>query len=415
MVQLLAHLVAVSVPLVVTLTPRLASAQAPPPPPAVLLLHGPRLLEAQAAARNGDPSIEAPLAALRTQADQALARGGYTVTGKSVTPASGDLHDYVSLSIYWWANPTSTSGLPYVVHDGRRNPEADDTSRYDAKSLDAMVTDVETLTLAYFLTGDQRYAAHAADLLRMWFLVPDTRMNPNLRYAQIIPGRDAVRGTGIIEGRRLTRIVDSVALLGGCSCWSDNDQTDIQQWFREFETWLRTSPNGEMESRTTNNHAIWFDVQVLDYALFAGDGEAAQQISQAAPHARIDTQIAADGSLPRELNRTRSLHYSDFALQAFAELATLASRTDLDLWSYQSRTTGAAIRDVVDFLLPYWNGQSWPFQEIGSVDAFLENAQTLERVAEVYPDGNYREALSRLSAGRTELDLLRLKLGYWPD
>jgi len=28
-------------------------------------------------------------------------------------------------------------------------------------------------------------------------------MNPNFRYAQIISGRDAIRGTGIIESRRL--------------------------------------------------------------------------------------------------------------------------------------------------------------------------------------------------------------------
>jgi hypothetical protein len=381
----------------------------------VLLLDERRLLQAQAAVRDGDPAIEPAVAALRELGDQALGRGGYAVTRKSVPPPSGDLHDYVSLSIYWWPDPASPAGLPYVLHDGRRNPEADDPSRYDANALDAIVNDVESLSLAYFLTGDQDYAVYAAELLRTWFLIPRTRMNPNFRYAQIIPGRDTIRGTGIIESRRLTRIVDSVALLAGCPCWSPTDQIGMRRWFGEFETWLRTSPNGEMESSTTNNHAVWYDAQVLDFALFAGDVEAVQQIVQSVPRARIDTQIAADGSLPRELTRTRSLHYSDFALQAFAELATLASRTDADLWGYHSSTTGASIREAVDFLVPYWTGHGWPHEEITDVDAFQENAQTLKRVADAYPDGNYQTVLAQLSSGRAELELLRLTLGYWPD
>jgi Alginate lyase len=128
----------------------------------------------------------------------------------------------------------------------------------------------------------------------------------------------------------------------------------------------------------------------------------------------IDALITTDGSLPRELARTRSLHYSDFALQAFAELATLASRTDVDLWGYQSPTTGASIRGAVDFLVPYWTGQTWPYEEITDIDAFQENAQTLKRAAEDYPDGAYSSVLSQLSAGQADLDILRLTLGYWP-
>jgi hypothetical protein len=402
-----------SLPLVTMLAPLTVSADGAPPP--VLLLDGSRLAQAQAAARAGDPAIEPALAALRARADQALIGGPYSVTAKTAAPPSGDVHDYVSLSIYWWPDPAAASGLPYVPRDGVRNPEADDTTRYDANPLDTLVNAVETLSLAYFLTGDQRYASHAADLLRTWFTNPETRMNPNFRYAQIIPGRDAVRGTGIIESRRLTRVVDSVALLTGCPCWSSTDQTSIQSWFAEFGDWLRTSPNGEMESRTSNNHAVWYDVQALDFALFSRDLEAGRQIARVAAQSRIDSQIAADGSLPRELARTRSLHYSDFALQAFVGLATLADRLDVDLWSYRSVTSGAGIRDVVNFLQPYWTGATWPYEEITDVDAFQENSQILRRASAAYPDGGFDAVLSRLSEGQSELDLLRLQLGYWPD
>jgi hypothetical protein len=385
-------------------------------PPHVLLLNSAALVRAQAAARGGDPSLQAQLATLRQRADAALARPRLTVTAKQVPPPSGDVHDYVSLSIYWWPDPAGAAGTPYIQRDGVRNPEADDTARYDANPLSRTVGDVELLSLAYYLGGDERYARHAVQLLRTWFIDPETRMNPNFRYAQIIPGRDAVRGTGIIESRRFTRIVDSVALLDGCACWSGADQQGLRAWFHEFQTWLRTSPNGLMEARTTNNHAVWYDVQLADFALFGGDVEVARQVLGAAPTARIDTQIAADGSMPRELERTRAFHYSNFNLQAFAELATLGQFVDVDLWSYTSATNGASIRQALDFLIPYITAaETWPYDEITDVDAYQETAQILTRAAQAYPDGAYTEVLDQLSAGHFADDALRLRLGYWPD
>jgi hypothetical protein len=260
-------------------------------------------------------------------------------------------------------------------------------------------------------------------------------MNPNFRYAQIIPGRDTLRGIGIIESRRFTRVVDSVALLSGCPCWSAADQQALRGWFRDFETWLRTGPNGQMESRTTNNHAVWYDVQLADFALFAGDAEVARQVIGAAPAARIDTQIESDGSMPRELERTRSLHYSNFNLQAFAELATLGQLFDVDLWSYESPLpressppnaerpagdnpppSGGSIRKALDFLVPYLTTtQPWPYDEITDVDPYQESAQTLARAAQAYPDGPYAQRLAQLAAGHSADDDLRLTLGYWPD
>src|SRR5437588_12851822 len=140
--------------------------------PTVLLLDPTGLVEARA----GLP--QAQLTALRDRAESALTGGPLSVTEKRVPPPSGDVHDYVSLSIYWWPDPASASGLPYLQRDGVRNTEADDTSLYDANPLTRMVGDVESLALAYFVSGSQRYAEHAAVRLRTWFLDPGTRMNP---------------------------------------------------------------------------------------------------------------------------------------------------------------------------------------------------------------------------------------------
>jgi len=59
------------------------------------------------------------------QADEALTTRPYTVTDKERAGASGNVKDYVSLSRYFWPDPKSKDGLPYIRKDGYTNPEID--------------------------------------------------------------------------------------------------------------------------------------------------------------------------------------------------------------------------------------------------------------------------------------------------
>ena len=71
------------------------------------------------------------------------------MTHKELAPPSGDKHDYMSIAPYWWPNPKTKNGLPYVRRDGEINAERDQTS--DRKRLDNLVQSVKSLALAYFL------------------------------------------------------------------------------------------------------------------------------------------------------------------------------------------------------------------------------------------------------------------------
>ena len=39
------------------------------------------------------------------------------VDGKKLVAPSGDKHDYISVGTYWWPNPDTSDGLPYIRRD----------------------------------------------------------------------------------------------------------------------------------------------------------------------------------------------------------------------------------------------------------------------------------------------------------
>ena len=152
----------------------------PPKPAATLRLPGSFLLQEKL---HPDPAI---LQAAREGADQAMPVGPFSVMEKKQVPPSGDKHDYMSMGPYWWPNPKTPNGLPYVRRDGETNPEI--AGIPDQANLSRMENAVHALALGYYLTGDEQYASRAVLLLRTWFLDPATRMNPNLNSDRPFPG-----------------------------------------------------------------------------------------------------------------------------------------------------------------------------------------------------------------------------------
>ncbi len=371
----------------------------------VLLLDAHALQDARAAALAHTADLAPAIRELRREADGAAAATPVTVTDKSDPPPSGDPHDYLSLSIYWWPDPAKADGLPYLPKDGQVNPEASDLRRYDAAKIVRMVASAEALALTAYLTGERPYAEAAARWLRVWFLDEKTRMTPSMRFAQIIPGRTEPRGTGIIESRQLMRVVDAALLLRGTAAWPASDDAALRAWFGELTDWLVTSAQGQMEGRAANNHGCWYDAQLADFALFAGRRQVAKDTLAHVGSRRVATQIAADGRQPAELARTRSFHYSAFNLLALSILGDLGQAAGVDVW--QGSATG--LRAAIDLLVPYADGTTpWPYPALGRTDRVAELAPILVRAACAYPDAGYDRVLARLVAKQPALASLKL-------
>lgn len=296
-----------------------------------------------------DAGIMAAYKALLKDADKALDFGPVSVMEKKNLPPSGDRHDYMSLAPYHWPDPSKPGGLPYMRKDGQTNPEVKEYK--DKEYMPQLCEVVNTLSLAFYFSGEGKYAGHAAKLLRVWFLDNDTRMNPNLDFAQAIKGINTGRGAGIIDSRHFIKLTDAIGLLRSYRSWSEEDQRGMKQWFADYLNWLQTSKNGLDEMDAKNNHGAWYDALRLSLALFIDDRQQAGKIVSNALE-RLDRQMDDTGGFPKEMERTISLHYTAFVMNAFFTIARLADNIGIDCWNYTS-PTGKSLKKGMDALAPY--------------------------------------------------------------
>ena len=353
-----------------------------------------------------DPLILPAFKQLLIEADKALQFGPVSVMEKKHIPPSGDKHDYMSLAPYYWPDPTKPDGLPYIRKDGQTNPEVKEYK--DKEYQPQLCADVQTLALAYYFSGEKVYAQHAAKLLRVWFLDTATRMNPNLNFGQAIKGVNTGRGAGIIDTRHYIKVIDAIGLMKDSKQWTSNDHIGIQKWFADFLEWMQISDNGKHEMNTTNNHGVWYDAQLLSLALFVNNKELAKKIVLNAVD-RLDKQMDNDGRFPQEMERTISLHYTTFVMNAFFTIAQMADKVGIDLWNVTT-STGKSLKKGFEALRPYiCKEKEWEGQQIKEFN-YEDSYQLLMEASSHFKCKNCREAIKTIAGEKAES--LRINLFY---
>lgn len=315
---------------------------------------------------NVKQSLKTNTAAMHTQqafnrllksADKALNMINPTVMDKTILPPTKNKHDYLSISRYWWPDPTSANGLPWIRKDGETNPSTQ-TDDVDRQRLGKTVKAIRTLSLAYYFSDNERYAQKAVSLIDTWFLETETQMNPHLTYAQSIPGKPKPRRSGILDGRVIPEsILDAITMLSKSPSWNADLNQQITTWLTNYLNWLTKSKIGLAGAKQTNNHGSWYRFQVASLAWYLGEEKLLKKAIADAQNS-LPEQFNAKGAQEHELARTRGFFYSCFNLQALSRVATIAEKNNLSLWGYTS-PQGHNLKLAIDYLMPVANGGEW--------------------------------------------------------
>ena len=281
-----------------------------------------------------------------------------TITASHSPRSAGGVHDFFSEGDYWWPDPQNPDG-PYIQRDGMTNPNNFvDHRRY----LMRLSVQVPALVAAWKLTKDNRYAEHAVEHLRAWFINETTRMNPNLQYAQAIHGRFTGRGIGVIDTIHLVEVARAIEVLKDSQALKMTDLGGLIHWFNDYVEWMTTSKNGSDERDAKNNHGTCWVMQVAAFAHLVGNEELLAYCRNRFKTVLVPNQIAADGSFPEELRRTKPYGYSLFNLDAMTTVCEILSTPKDNLWTF-TLADGRGVARAVQYMYPYIKDKkSWPLK-----------------------------------------------------
>jgi hypothetical protein len=293
-------------------------------------------------------------------ADQYLSEPPVTITASSSPRSKGGKHDYFSEADYWWPDPKNPDG-PYIERDGYSDPHNFNDHRL---ALIRFSLIVPALMAAWLITKDKRYASQAAVHLRAWFLDPPTKMNPSLDYAQAVWGKTPGRSYGIIDTLHLVEVTQAALHLEPTGVMTTAEFAGLRDWFAEYLLWMMVSKNGQEEEAAKNNHGSCWVAQAAAYAKFTANEKILALCRARFRNHLLPEQVAANGSFPLELARTKPYNYSLFDLDVLSIVCTIASSAGNpqdNLWEF-ALPSGARYKNAVDFMFPYIQDKSkWPY------------------------------------------------------
>lgn len=330
---------------------------------------------------------------LINEADKVMSKKeAYSVTFKTQTPPSGSKNDYYSLARYYWPNKNKRSNSSYVYRDGVVNPEINSIPDHDM--LANISSDVYTLGLAYYFSGEEKYVTKINSLIKVFFVDARTKMNPNLKFAQLIKGSN--KNSNVTIGAvSFVNLIDGLQLVSNSKSVDSQSFRSVRGWFGQFANWIVNQKSLDKERYANNNTGIYYTVQVTTYSMFSGNQEYAKTFFSAQSKRIIKEQIDSEGKLVNELKRAKPWDYVSYTVSALSDLHSLSNRLSIPV---------QGIDKVFDWLKPYANGKvQWNYSKGNGAVSSRNVAKVLMRSPaftksndriESYTKANYLELLT---------------------
>lgn len=293
---------------------------------------------------------------------EAVSFGIKSVTEKKHLAPSGNPHDYMSCSIYHWPNPDTKDGLPYVERDGVDNPEA---IHGDKESLRTLAYITYLSSILYYITRNKGYLDILLQHNTFWFLAEQTKMNPNLRYAQCIPGVNDGEPGGIIDyAASYGYALNMLHILQQDNLLPNEFYLGMKEWHSQFLEWLLTSEQGLIQGKRKNNQGSLYDLLILNISRFIGRDQAIARTYYDKLLERLDFQIDERGLLPLELVRTKTKSYTTMGLKMLLESAYLLKNYGYDF------TNNEALKRAFTYVKPHYLNHTWEYMQIKTFDSY---------------------------------------------
>lgn len=270
-------------------------------------------------------------------------------------------HSYFSIGAYF--NKSEYDEI-WNYKDGEANAIWKDLRFYDTIKRNVLVDNLEILSFAYILgtvSDDKeiiklgmRAGEKAAEWIKKWFLNEDTFMLPQMDYAAIKPGSSEPMAAQVITTVFLIYVLDAYYLIEDSGLFSLKESYNLKKWFKNYSNWLINDIRGQKECASRTNHGVWYDAQLITFLYFVGDKESYElAIEHLEKYSvdRFDAQIENDGSMPKELQRKKALHYTIFNLEAFITLAQAANKFDINLYCLKNRYNQEYIESAILYVL----------------------------------------------------------------
>jgi hypothetical protein len=327
-----------------------------------------------------------------------------TVTASFCNRSIGSNNDFYSEGDYWWPDEKNLNG-PYIRKDGLTNP-ANFTAHREALIRFSQISGA--LASAYVLTNDKKYADKLALHLKAWFVNQNTKMNPNLLYAQAVKGVATGRGIGIIDTVHLVEVTKSIHAIENSSALSKGELEAIKLWFRNYLNWLTTHEYGISERDNGNNHSVCWTMQVAAFADLIKDIKTMDFCRNFYKTTLLQNQMDKDGSFPLELKRTKPYGYSLFNLDAMTSICQILSTKQDNLFAYTT-PDGKNLELGIKFMIPYIENKSlWPFQhDVMYWDEWPVRQSSLLFGGLAYKNKKYIELWKSLKANVTTPEIIR--------
>ena len=175
-------------------------------------------------------------------------------------------HDYLSFAPYCWPNKLKEDDLPSDQIEREWNLEciliSKESKSNDRKALQTLFDRVTSLSLLYKKNKDERILDYIAKQISYWFINDQTKMNPHLKFANIIKGNPNENDKGLIDFKDIYYFLSAIKLIEeDLSKVQNFDLLYFKYWLIEYYSWLTNSNIARKKTFSLNYHKTFYLLQ----------------------------------------------------------------------------------------------------------------------------------------------------------